>query len=45
LGRASLWILIAGGLPVISVPMLLTVYLSVFDEKLILFPPRGYTLG
>ena len=25
-------------------PLLLTLYLSVFDEKLILFPPRGYTL-
>jgi putative spermidine/putrescine transport system permease protein len=27
------------------VPLLLTVYLSVFDEKLIVFPPRGYTLS
>jgi len=25
--------------------MLLTLYLSVFNEKLILFPPRGYTLS
>jgi putative spermidine/putrescine transport system permease protein len=28
----------------IIVPLLLTLYLSLFDEKLILFPPRGYTL-
>jgi putative spermidine/putrescine transport system permease protein len=27
------------------VPLLITLYLSVFDEKLILFPPRGYTLA
>jgi putative spermidine/putrescine transport system permease protein len=45
LGRVSLWVLIGPGLLVIFVPMLLTAYLSVFDEKLILFPPRGYTLG
>ena len=37
---ACVWI----GIVLIGVPMLLTVYLSVFDEKLILFPPRGYTL-
>lgn len=33
------------GAALIGVPLLLTVYLSVFDEKLILFPPRGYTLS
>jgi putative spermidine/putrescine transport system permease protein len=44
LGRFCLWGLIAAGLVVIFVPLLLTVYLSAFDEKLILFPPRGYTL-
>jgi putative spermidine/putrescine transport system permease protein len=27
------------------VPLLLTLYLSLFDEKLILFPPRGYTFA
>ena len=26
------------------VPLVLTLYLSVFDEPLIIFPPRGYTL-
>jgi len=45
LGRASLQVLIGCGLLVIFVPMVLTAYLSVFDEKLILFPPRGYTLA
>jgi len=45
LGRWCVWTLIACGLLVIFVPLLLTVYLSVFNEKLILFPPRGYTLS
>ena len=30
---------------VIFVPLVLTVYLSVFDETLIVFPPKGYTLA
>jgi putative spermidine/putrescine transport system permease protein len=29
---------------VIFLPLVLTVYLSVFDETLIVFPPKGYTL-
>jgi putative spermidine/putrescine transport system permease protein len=37
--------LVACGSILIAVPLVLTLYLSVFDEKLILFPPRGYTLG
>jgi putative spermidine/putrescine transport system permease protein len=37
--------LIGIGGALIGVPLLLTLYLSVFDEKLILFPPRGYTLA
>lgn len=45
LGRAGVGILIACGLLIIFVPLLLTVYLSLFNEKLILFPPRGYTLA
>jgi putative spermidine/putrescine transport system permease protein len=45
LGRSCVWTLIVCGLLVIFVPLLLTLYLSVFDEKLILFPPRGYTLS
>jgi putative spermidine/putrescine transport system permease protein len=39
--RLLLWI----GIALIAVPLILTLYLSVFDEKLILFPPRGYTLA
>jgi putative spermidine/putrescine transport system permease protein len=33
------------GAVVVLLPLVLTVYLSVFDESLIAFPPRGYTLG
>ena len=44
-GRGCLWLMIGAGLLIIFVPMLLTFYLSVFDEKLILFPPRGYTMA
>ena len=40
-----LWALIIIGLLIIFVPLLLTLYLSVFDEKLIAFPPPGYTLS
>jgi putative spermidine/putrescine transport system permease protein len=43
--RAMVLALIACGAILIIVPLLLTLYLSVFDEKLILFPPRGYTLA
>jgi putative spermidine/putrescine transport system permease protein len=38
-------LLITCGTLLIVVPLLLTLYLSLFDEKLILFPPRGYTLS
>src|SRR5580698_7080052 len=44
-GRSCISVLIGCGLVVIFVPLLLTLYLSVFDEKLILFPPRGYTFA
>ena len=37
--------LITCGAVLIVVPLLLTLYLSLFDEKLILFPPSGYTLS
>jgi putative spermidine/putrescine transport system permease protein len=43
--HAAVSLLVALGVALIGVPLLLTLYLSVFDEKLILFPPRGYTLG
>ncbi len=42
--RLVVLLLIACGMLLIVVPLLLTLYLSLFDEKLILFPPRGYTL-
>ena len=37
-------LLVAAGLAVIFVPLVLTLYLSVFDETIIVFPPRGYTV-
>ncbi|MBE9606871.1 ABC transporter permease [Acetobacteraceae bacterium H6797] len=44
LQRYAVNLLIGGGLMLIFVPLLLTFYLSIFDETLITFPPRGYTL-
>ncbi len=37
--------LVGLGAAIVFVPLLLTVYLSVFDETLIVFPPKGYTLA
>ena len=45
LGNCCVWTLLFCGNVVIFVPLVLTLYLSVFNEKLILFPPRGYTLS
>lgn len=45
LERAGVSLAIAAGVAIVGVPLLLTIYLSLFDEKLILFPPRGYTLA
>ena len=42
--RIAVLALVICGIILIAVPLILTLYLSVFDEKLILFPPRGYTL-
>src|SRR3984885_3954869 len=42
--RLVMLVLIVCGAILIVMPLLLTLYLSLFDEKLILFPPRGYTL-
>jgi putative spermidine/putrescine transport system permease protein len=42
--RTIVLALIICGAVLIVVPLLLTLYLSLFDEKLVLFPPRGYTL-
>jgi putative spermidine/putrescine transport system permease protein len=43
--RAGVQALVAVGIALIFVPLLLTLFLSLFDEKLILFPPRGYTMA
>jgi putative spermidine/putrescine transport system permease protein len=45
IGRIVTSLLIWCGLLIIFVPLLLTLYLSVFDQKLIAFPPPGYTLS
>jgi putative spermidine/putrescine transport system permease protein len=45
LSGSCLGLTISCGLVIVFVPLLLTLYLSIFDEKLILFPPRGYTLA
>ncbi|HUZ62126.1 MAG TPA: ABC transporter permease subunit [Acetobacteraceae bacterium] len=37
-------VLVLAGVVMIFLPLVLTLYLSFFDEKLIIFPPRGYTL-
>ncbi len=43
-GRGAMAALVLAGVAIIVGPLLLTVYLSVFDETLIVFPPHGYTL-
>ena len=43
--HAAVSLLVTLGVALIGVPLLLTLYLSVFDEKLILFPPHAYTLS
>jgi putative spermidine/putrescine transport system permease protein len=43
--HAAVSLLVALGVALIGVPLLLTLYLSVFDEKLILFPPHAYTIS
>ena len=43
-GSTAMAALLALGGASIFLPLLLTLYLSVFDEQMIVFPPRGYTL-
>ncbi len=43
--RWAVRLLLGTGLTVIFAPLLLTLYLSVFDETIIVFPPKGYTLA
>jgi len=38
-------VLVAVGAALIGLPLVLTLYLSLFDEKLITYPPRGYTFS
>ena len=45
LERTGVGLLVWLGIALVGVPLLLTLYLSVFNEKLILFPPHGYTLA
>jgi putative spermidine/putrescine transport system permease protein len=40
---ACVWLFVAIGIALIFVPLLVTIFLSFFDEKLILFPPHAYT--
>ncbi len=44
-GRAAMAALLVLGGAVIFLPLLLTLFLSVFDEQMIVFPPRGFTLA
>ncbi len=44
LQRWTVHALVGAGAAIIFVPLVLTLYLSVFDETLITFPPRGYTM-
>ncbi len=43
--RAAVNALVAVGATTIFLPLALTIYLSVFDETIIVFPPQGYTLA
>jgi len=38
-------VLVLLGCAAILLPLILTLYLSVFDEQMIVFPPRGYTFA
>ncbi len=42
--RGVVLALVLAGAAIIFVPLLLTLYLSVFDETIIVFPPHAYTL-
>ena len=44
-GRATMTLLIALACLTIFLPLLLTLYLSLFDEQMIVFPPHAYTLA
>lgn len=44
LGRIATHVLVGAGVVAVVLPLALTLYLSTFDETLITFPPKGYTL-
>ncbi len=44
-GQATSWLLLLVGLATILLPLILTLYLSLFNEQIIVFPPHGYTLA
>ena len=43
--RLAVHALVATGAAIVFLPLVLTLYLSVFDESLIVFPPHAYTLA
>ena len=43
--RLAVHALVAAGAATVFLPLVLTLYLSVFDEPLIVFPPHAYTLA
>ena len=43
--RIAFTALVLAGCAIVFLPLVLTLYLSVFDETLIVFPPHGYTLA
>lgn len=44
IARGAMGAAIGIGAALIFLPLLLTAYLSLFDERIVVFPPRGYTL-
>lgn len=42
--RLIVRLLLISAVAIIFVPLVLTIYLSLFDETIIVFPPKGYTL-
>ncbi len=45
LARPGATALVASGIITVFAPLILTVYVSFFDDKVIVFPPQGYSLA
>ena len=45
LARPGATTLVVSGLITVFAPLILTVYVSFFDDKVIVFPPQGYSLA